>query len=86
MTQKPSVCRLVNYVSHGTPVRPDGTQAFASKPRAAVITEVDDDDPNLVGLCVINPTGLFFHPIADGGSRYDETGQAGGSWHWPPRV
>lgn len=37
---KPSVGRLVHYVSHGSPVRLDGTQAFTSTCRAAVITEV----------------------------------------------
>ena len=38
--QKPSVGRMVHYVSHGTPSRPDGSQAYESQCRAAVITEV----------------------------------------------
>lgn len=31
---------LVHYVSHGTPVKSDGTQAYRSVCRAAVVTEV----------------------------------------------
>lgn len=40
VVQKPSVGRIVHYVSHGTPVREDGTQAFPSVCRAAIVTEV----------------------------------------------
>lgn len=63
----PSVGRIVHYVSHGTPPRADGSQAYASQCRAAVITEVDDMEPvpahgvPSVGLCVLNPTGQFFN-------------------------
>ena len=38
--QRPSVGRIVHYVSHGTPLRPDGTQAYSSVCRAAMVTEV----------------------------------------------
>jgi hypothetical protein len=81
----PSVGRIVHYVSHGTPIRPDGTQEYPSACRSAIITEVDvalDE----VGLCVFNPTGLFFHPLEPEGCLYDETATEGGSWHWPERV
>ncbi len=92
MNQRPSVGRIVHYVSHGTPVRSDGTQAFASACRAATITEVGDNDT--VGLSVQNPTGLFFHTLADGGCRHapgaendwNATVYEGGTWHWPERV
>ncbi|UQA92125.1 hypothetical protein [Streptomyces halobius] len=57
--QRPSVGRIVHYVSHGTPVRSDGSQAFASACRAAIVTEVAADDPGRVGLAVLNPTGQF---------------------------
>ena len=87
--QKPSVGGVVHYVSYGSPVREDGTQAFTSQCRDAHITEVNGTEET-VGLCVLNPTGLFFHSIADGGSRYDDGGGAGapegGTWHWPERV
>jgi hypothetical protein len=79
---------FVHYVSHGTPVRPDGTQAFRSLCRAAVVTELDPDSEHRVGLCVLNPTGLFFHPLTVGGSeaasvRGDSgAGMIPGSWHW----
>jgi hypothetical protein len=83
--QQPSVGRAVHYVSYGSPVRPDGTQAFTSQCRAADITEVGEG--GAVGLFVKNPTGVFFHSLADGGSDYDEAAlPAGGSWHWPERV
>jgi len=93
----PTVGRIVHYVSHGTPVRPDGSRAFEPKCQAAVVTEVGDwpegisqaDKPNIavpVGLCVLNPTGMFFHSIADGGCLQSELGREGGTWHWPERV
>ena len=84
--QVPTVGRMVHYVSHGTPPRADGSQAYTSECRAAIITEVD---PGLagsrgvialpcVGLCVINPTGMFFRTVADGGSVYhDGSGKTG---------
>jgi hypothetical protein len=87
----PSVGRIVHYVSYGTP----GGE-YTSQCRAATVTEIDPD-PEVVGLCVINPTGLFFHSLADGGCRYHEGGipdrtrprlraYPGGTWHWPERV
>lgn len=87
MTQTPSVGRIVHYVSHGTPVRPDGSQAYVSDCRAAIITEVTAGHPHdehgpRVALAVLNPTGLFFQRS----TAYDETGQQGGTWHWPERV
>jgi hypothetical protein len=92
-TARPSVGRIVHYVSHGTPPRADGTQAFPPECRAAVITEVDPTYPGRVGLSVINPTGLFFHPLAAGGSELlpvetediPASGRAG-TWHWPETV
>lgn len=105
--QQPSVSRIVHYVSYGTPPKPDGSQAFAGACRAAVITEAGGaagDHPavaqnpaaQIAGLCVLNPTGLFFSQgvpedqgadagAADspfcGGRIYH-----GGTWHWPERV
>ena len=51
---KPSVGRIVHYVSYGTP----GGE-YASECRAAIVTETDTSDT--VGLCVLNPTGQFFN-------------------------
>lgn len=83
---RPTVGRTVHYVSHGTPVRTDGSQQFPSACRAAVVTEVDADDPGRVGLAVQNPTGQFFHPLQAGGSVHsDAEARLGGSWHWPER-
>ena len=98
---KPSIGRIVHYVSHGTPIREDGTQAYTAQCRAAIITEVGDwpegiseaDKQNIavpVGLAVLNPTGMFFHSIADGGCMQSEVGadgaRTGGTWHWPERT
>jgi hypothetical protein len=77
---KPTVARTVHYVSHGTPVREDGTQAFPSVCRAAIVTEVGGPVVT-VSLAVLNPTGLFFQT----GCIQDEVEHAGGTWHWPER-
>lgn len=93
MTQQPSVGRIVHYVSYGTP----GGE-YSRECRAAIVTEVDltVDSPQTVGLCVMNPTGLFLNrtnPRDDG--KADHMGgtnlcggldYAGGTWHWPART
>jgi hypothetical protein len=81
---KPSVGRIVHYVSHGSPVLPDGTQAYTSECRAAIVTEVTD--PHTVGLMVANPTGQFFRQGVVFDDDDDPTQRAGGSWHWPERA
>lgn len=73
--QKPSVGRIVHYVSYGTP----GGE-YTSECRAAIVTETNTSDT--VGLCVLNPTGQFFNRTV----TQDEFGHAGGTWHWPERV
>lgn len=90
---RPSVGRIVHYVSHGTPPREDGSQAFPSACRAAIVTEVDETYPGRVGLTVINPTGVFHRPLSEGGAEWlPAEGEAdgyplrGGTWHWPERV
>jgi hypothetical protein len=68
---KPSIGRIVHYVSHGTP----GGE-YTQECRAAIITELssDPDDPDQVGLAVLNPTGMFFNRVV----RYsDGAGQNG---------
>ena len=76
----------MRYVSHGTPVREDGTQEFPSVGRMAFITEIEEGTER-VGLLVVNPTGLFFHPLANGGSQYFAGESApGGTWQWPTMV
>jgi len=90
---KPSVGRIVHYVSYGTP----GGE-YGSKCRAAVVTGlgemleypvhgdgIDDlgpGDAQLADLCVLNPTGMFFNQ----GVPQDEQAHNGGTWHWPERV
>lgn len=83
----PAPGRIVHYVSHGTPLREDGTQAFAPACRAATVTEVDPEDPTRIGVAVLNPGGLFFHPLSAGGTLHAPAdARAGGSWHWPEVV
>jgi hypothetical protein len=84
----PSIGRIVHYVAYGTP----GGEFPAGVCRAAIITEINppQDNPNEpdvdlvrdnIGICVTNPTGLFFNR----GIPHDE-GKKPGSWHWPERV
>ena len=90
--QQPSVGQIVHYVSHGTPVREDGSQAYTKQCRAAIVTAVngpatdlvtlEDSDMFDVGLCVLNPTGMFFNQNC----RHSEGQRSGGTWHWPERV
>lgn len=66
---KPTVGRMVHYVSHGTP----GGE-YNKECRAAIVTELTSDptEPGQVGLCVFNPTGQFFNrgvSYHDGGAR-----------------
>lgn len=69
---KPTVGRIVHYVSFGTP----GGE-YTSQCRAAIIAEVGEADTSLV---VLNPTGLFFNRCL-----HDED-KSGGTWHWPERT
>jgi hypothetical protein len=84
--QTPSVGRVVHYVAYGTP----GGEFPAGVCRAAIVTEVGiplplaSTQPDLdhrIGICVLNPTGLFFNR----GIPYDAEKKPG-TWHWPERV
>jgi len=91
---RPAIGRWVHYVARGSA---DG--AFAPACRAAMVTEVDDNG-DLVGLLVANPTGLFFHPLAAGGCAHHagdvgpthngdtitDLSYPGGTWHWPDHA
>jgi hypothetical protein len=93
MTPLPTTGRIVHYVSYGTP----GGE-YVSQCRAAIVTEVNPEEPLHVGLAVLNPGGMFFHSLAVGGCFQDELPPAhkilvgersehrGGTWHWPERT
>lgn len=82
MSQTPSIGRIVHYVSYGTP----GGE-YTSQCRAAIITDASpgllpeatdvqheiDSDATVVGLCVLNPSGLFFKQAA----YHDGSGKPG---------
>ena len=84
---KPSVGRIVHYVSYGTPGGEYGREC-----RAAIITEVighavDPATGNPAGewavsLCVLNPTGQFFNRSV---VQMENPSHDGGTWHWPER-
>lgn len=76
MENLPSVGRVVHYVSYGTP-----NGEYKPEHRAAMITQVNANSFS-VGLCILNPTGLFFNAEVP----QDETEKKGGTWHWPERV
>ena len=71
--QQPTVGRIVHYQAFGTP----GGE-FKSMPRAAVITDVHDNGE--IGICVLNPTGIFFNRV----KLVEEP--TPGCANWPPRV
>lgn len=73
--QQPSVGRVVHYQAYGTP----GGE-YKSVPRAAIITDVTSN-PEVVSLCVLNPTGMFFNTAVP----YSGDGEPG-CWSWPPFV
>lgn len=72
---KPTVGRIVHYQSFGTP-----NGEYTSLARAAVVTQVKDADPTVVGLCIMNPTGLFFTAEV----KFADPPKPG-CWSWPPR-
>ncbi|MDQ0992156.1 hypothetical protein [Streptomyces sp. V3I7] len=77
----------VGQIAHGTPVRVDGSQAYTAQCRAAIVTAVSDD-PEIVGLAVLTPTGASFHEAVGHFEPEDPANirHAGGTWHWPERV
>ncbi|MEW2451180.1 hypothetical protein AB0896_27105 [Streptomyces parvulus] len=84
---RPRLTQPVHYVSHGTPPRGDGSQAHASRCRAAIVTGVHELAVHpttlaesgmwVVDLCVLNPGGFFL----DQRSVQMEYGRDGGTWH-----
>ncbi len=95
---KPSIGSPVHYRSYGTPggeyksecraaiVTEVGT-AFEPLPPipddgTPVTVMLTSQPVEVVGLFVMNPSGLFLNREI----RQDEDGKAGGTWHWPERV
>jgi hypothetical protein len=93
---RPSVGRIVHYVAYGTPKGefPAGICRAATitevyygpgcKIPLGVVVQLATAQPGVclsVGLCVQNPTGLFFNR----GIKHDEN-KAPGTWHWPERT
>lgn len=79
MHQQPRIGETVHYVSYGSPVQPDGSQAFTSQCRAAAITGIKS--PTEVDLFVMNPTGVFLNQGCLYIGKEYPSGMPGGSWH-----
>lgn len=77
MPQLVSVGRTVHYRSYGTP----GGE-YSAQCRAAIVTQIDATNSDVIGLAVLNPAGLFFNEE----TPYDADASTGGTWHWPERV
>ncbi|MBB4915084.1 hypothetical protein [Streptosporangium saharense] len=86
MSQTPAVGEVVHYVSHGAPEDADALPC-----RAAIVTEVAPDG-NTVGLAVLDPFGMSFRDLAEGGCEHHETygvnppPRRGGTWHRPEQA
>ena len=80
MEQKPSIGRVVHYVSYGTP-----KGEYSSRCVAAIITDVKDDEDGevVVRLKIFNTDGEFNSPWL---KEKEVDKKEGGSWHWPERV
>lgn len=80
--RSPRLGQRVHYVSHGTPLREDGTQAYTAQCRAAVVTAVEDAagqaGGGIVSLSVFNPDGWFCNR---GVSHVRAQQMTGGTWH-----
>lgn len=73
-----TVSRIVHYVAYGSP----GGEYPPGACRAAIVTEVGGGyEPDVIGLAVVNPTGLFFRQ----GVVFDAEKRPG-TWHWPERA
>lgn len=70
---KPSIGRIVHYVSYGTP----GGE-YSSECRPAIITAVYSEGE--VHLTIFNPDGDFRKKCC-----HSEGSKTGGTWHWPER-
>lgn len=93
---RPTVGRIVHYVSHGTPPNGRGQQVYESQCRAAIVTDVPqylpaaaeplDGAPNgtdglwCVALAVLSPQGAHFDQDVP-----NDPAVRPGSWHWPER-
>ena len=73
MEQKPSIGRIMHYVSYGTP-----KGEYKSRCVAAIITDVEN---NKVRLKIFNPDGDFNSPWLE-----ESKDNMPGSWHWPERI
>jgi hypothetical protein len=75
--RRPSIGDMVHYTSYGTP-----HGEYTSQCRAAVVAGIPDiNDTGIIELCVLNPTGIFFHQSTHHDVSLNKE-YRGGTWHW----
>jgi hypothetical protein len=75
-----AVGRIVHYTGLGTPAWEGG--GVAPVCLAAIVTEVNDPEAGVIGICVLRPTGMSFYQRVE--FRHPDT-YIEGAWHWPER-
>lgn len=87
MKHAPTVGRIVHYAAYGTP----GGEFPAGVCRAAIVTEVSTESADTegrfctLGLCVLNPSGIYFNRGVQQDRAAECDGSTPGTWHWPTR-
>lgn len=71
--RRPWVGMTCHYQSYGT-----SKGEYHSEPRAAIVTQVHKNSMS-VGLCILNPTGMFFNVLV----KFSEEPKPG-HWTWAP--
>lgn len=81
----PSVTPLVGQIVHYVSVGAFGHD-YVRRCRAAIITEVSDPIGEIVGLMIVNPSGIhldrnviYAAPVRAGAVEWT---LSGGTWHW----
>lgn len=85
----PRIGDTVHYRSHGSPVLNDGTQTYPDRCRAAIVTDTTDI-PDIIIVCVLNPTGIHHDKVRHDTESITVNGAHGrpvieqytpGTWH-----
>jgi hypothetical protein len=72
----PHIGQIVHYVPLVT--IPKVSTQYASRCRAAIITDYHRDNPETVTLAILAPNGLTFEQVHHSDNHWLE-----GTWHWP---
>lgn len=81
--------RVCHYIAYGTPGGEYEAKAGRDEVssggahRAAIMTDIIDQEYGVVSLCILNPTGVFF---AQKVPHFEAEEHMPGSWHFPERT